>query len=113
MEDSCGSSTTSSTGILSDHPTFDGASLVLGLARGLPCAGLFRRDLQGLERGKRVVLGIGGFNQRFKNRIRLAGIGIDAEIECIGGKPAEIDDAVLDRLRWIGRLLAARPVVFL
>src|SRR5713101_750513 len=76
-------------------------------ALGLPRTWLFRRDLQRLQRGKGVVLGIGGFNQWFKDRFGFTRIWIDSEIQRVGGEPAEIDDAVLDRLRWIGRLRRA------
>ena len=45
-----------------------------------------------------MVLGIGGFNHGLEYGAGFARIGIDREIQCVGGDPAEIDHAVLDRL---------------
>jgi hypothetical protein len=41
MKDSCGSSTTISTGILSDHPTLTARHLPLGLLAGFLAPGFF------------------------------------------------------------------------
>ena len=48
---------------------------------------------------QRVILGIGGGRPRLEHRARFPRIGIDGEIDHVGRKPAEIDAAVLDRLR--------------
>ena len=102
MEDSCRQSATAQP---ESQPLihFNGVTCPWASLR----PGFFGVDLQRLQRGKRMILRIGGFDQRFKNRIGLARIGIDREIQRIGGEPAEIDDAVLDRLRRIRRLLVA------
>ena len=56
-----------------------------------------------------MVLGIGGFNHGLEHGAGFARIGIDREIQRVGGDPAEIDDAALDRLGRIGRLVVAFP----
>ena len=65
-----------------------------GLLRMLLRTGRFCVELQRLERGKRMILGVGGRDQRLENRVRLARIGIDRQEQRIGREPAEIDDAI-------------------
>ena len=48
-----------------------------------------------------MILRIGRRDLAIEHGIGLAWIGIDAEEQRIGGKPAKIDDATLDRLRRI------------
>ena len=57
--------------------------------------------LQGFQRGKRMICGIGGFDHRLENRIRLARVRIDPQEQRIGRQPAQIDDTIYDRLRRV------------
>src|ERR1700704_5515972 len=43
--------------------------------------------------------------------IRLAWIGIDTEKQGVGREPAEIDDTIDDRLRWIGLVVVGLGII--
>src|SRR6266404_6478817 len=76
---------------------FNRASALLGLLR----IQRFWVELQRLERGKRMILGIGGHHRRLENGIRPAWVGIYPQKQRIGREPAEIDNTIHDRLRRV------------
>jgi len=91
-------------------PPFDHASTALaapGLLRLLFRTWRFGVELQRLERGKRMIQGVGSHDQRLENCIRPARIGINSQEQRIGCKPAKIDDAIDDWFRRIWNLAVA------
>src|SRR5258705_3713429 len=65
----------------------------------LPWSGRVCVGLQRLQRGKWMILRIGGHGWRLENRIRAARVGIDPQEQRLGREPAKINDAADDTLR--------------